>query len=107
MRRRPPRSTRTDTLFPYTTLFRSMSKQTVISARVDETMLDDLDRIAAFHERSRAWVIARLLQQAAARELEYIELVEPALEDVAAGRLIPHEEVMADIKARLAARKAA
>src|SRR3546814_6545449 len=25
MRRRPPRSTRTDTLFPYTTLFRSMA----------------------------------------------------------------------------------
>src|SRR3546814_15751780 len=25
MRRRPPRSTRTDTLFPYTTLFRSMT----------------------------------------------------------------------------------
>src|SRR3546814_8855390 len=27
MIRRPPRSTRTDTLFPYTTLFRSISKQ--------------------------------------------------------------------------------
>src|SRR3546814_6040533 len=26
MRRRPPRSTRTDTLFPYTTLFRSKAK---------------------------------------------------------------------------------
>src|SRR3546814_3578748 len=26
MRRRPPRSTRTDTLFPYTTLFRSRSQ---------------------------------------------------------------------------------
>src|SRR3546814_6996407 len=26
MRRRPPRSTRTDTLFPYTTLFRSKDK---------------------------------------------------------------------------------
>src|SRR3546814_13477365 len=26
MLRRPPRSTRTDTLFPYTTLFRSMTK---------------------------------------------------------------------------------
>ncbi|WP_067112749.1 CopG family ribbon-helix-helix protein [Sphingopyxis granuli] len=84
-----------------------MTKQTVISARVDEAMLDDLDRIAAFHDRSRAWVIVRLLQQAVAHELEYVELVEPALEDVAAGRLIPHEEVMADIKARLAARKAA
>src|SRR3546814_2535541 len=28
MIRRPPRSTRTDTLFPYTTLFRSLSNQT-------------------------------------------------------------------------------
>src|SRR3546814_8979789 len=27
MRRRPPRSTRTDTLFPYTTLFRSVVEQ--------------------------------------------------------------------------------
>src|SRR3546814_14686207 len=27
MIRRPPRSTRTDTLFPYTTLFRSLTKQ--------------------------------------------------------------------------------
>src|SRR3546814_15659461 len=27
MRRRPPRSTRTDTLFPYTTLFRSLRLQ--------------------------------------------------------------------------------
>src|SRR3546814_14705199 len=26
MKRRPPRSTRTDTLFPYTTLFRSMAR---------------------------------------------------------------------------------
>src|SRR3546814_4259560 len=28
MRRRPPRSTRTDTLFPYTTLFRSLDVMT-------------------------------------------------------------------------------
>src|SRR3546814_18686469 len=28
MYRRPPRSTRTDTLFPYTTLFRSMAAET-------------------------------------------------------------------------------
>src|SRR3546814_4459249 len=32
MIRRPPRSTRTDTLFPYTTLFRSRLKRTQISA---------------------------------------------------------------------------
>src|SRR3546814_17968853 len=33
MRRRPPRSTRTDTLFPYTTLFRSILKGEGIGAR--------------------------------------------------------------------------
>src|SRR3546814_18618850 len=33
MRRRPPRSTRTDTLFPYTTLFRSEVRQLVVFER--------------------------------------------------------------------------
>src|SRR3546814_6050092 len=33
MIRRPPRSTRTDTLFPYTTLFRSMSRLAMILMR--------------------------------------------------------------------------
>src|SRR3546814_14983556 len=35
MIRRPPRSTRTDTLFPYTTLFRSYSQRLGASALVD------------------------------------------------------------------------
>src|SRR3546814_16127835 len=39
MRRRPPRSTRTDTLFPYTTLFRSR--------RTDHVIIDGPPRIAA------------------------------------------------------------
>src|SRR3546814_11718711 len=44
MIRRPPRSTRTDTLFPYTTLFRSTAqlegaRDVIISVRVDPDML--------------------------------------------------------------------
>src|SRR3546814_13070980 len=35
MIRRPPRSTRTDTLFPYTTLFRSVQALQVAAQRVD------------------------------------------------------------------------
>src|SRR3546814_15407960 len=34
MNRRPPRSTRTDTLFPYTTLFRSCGQQQVLVGQV-------------------------------------------------------------------------
>src|SRR3546814_7286890 len=37
MRRRPPRSTRTDTLFPYTTLFRS------VADRIDDGVLESVD----------------------------------------------------------------
>src|SRR3546814_3799642 len=53
MIRRPPRSTRTDTLFPYTTLFRSRFEGTVDAARallpmqVRYTPRDDADAIAA------------------------------------------------------------
>src|SRR3546814_6734926 len=35
MIRRPPRSTRTDTLFPYTTLFRSILQREAIARRLD------------------------------------------------------------------------
>src|SRR3546814_6244613 len=34
MIRRPPRSTRTDTLFPYTTLFRSVAKQRAVQVEI-------------------------------------------------------------------------
>src|SRR3546814_12610393 len=37
MIRRPPRSTRTDTLFPYTTLFRSTWRQAGVTPAVTET----------------------------------------------------------------------
>src|SRR3546814_14243700 len=51
MLRRPPRSTRTDTLFPYTTLFRSPAVATYIDgvyiARLSQglTDLNDLQRL--------------------------------------------------------------
>src|SRR3546814_17005079 len=37
---RPPRSTRTDTLFPYTTLFRSALSQAVVLADEEEDRVD-------------------------------------------------------------------
>src|SRR3546814_17754854 len=38
MIRRPPRSTRTDTLFPYTTLFRSPARRGDLGGRLPETV---------------------------------------------------------------------
>src|SRR3546814_9584827 len=44
MIRRPPRSTRTDTLFPYTTLFRSPGLESAVLQAVTEHGLDQIDK---------------------------------------------------------------
>src|SRR3546814_19636773 len=54
MRRRPPRSTRTDTLFPYTTLFRSERDQEFDKEFVDGVR--DVDRlIGNFDKMDTEW----------------------------------------------------
>src|SRR3546814_6713145 len=55
MIRRPPRSTRTDTLFPYTTLFRSVQQR-----RIDHRRIDARDALAFVLGRSLHHRRARL-----------------------------------------------
>src|SRR3546814_12481487 len=48
MLRRPPRSKRTDTLFPYTTLFRSLGFYCIVNHGVPQALIDDsFDQVAA------------------------------------------------------------
>src|SRR3546814_2964599 len=47
MLRRPPRSTRTDTLFPYTTLFRSAAAETATQTFEKGHIGGDLPQVAA------------------------------------------------------------
>src|SRR3546814_7397376 len=59
MIRRPPRSTRTDTLFPYTTLFRSPAPAIGIDPLEEEVVVDapgrGADRVG-MAEHARRWV---------------------------------------------------
>src|SRR3546814_708047 len=60
MIRRPPRSTRTDTLFPYTTLFRSeFVTQYLVLSRAAEfpALLDNLGNITLLHLASEIGLI--------------------------------------------------
>src|SRR3546814_14447358 len=66
MIRRPPRSTRTDTLFPYTTLFRSFEERQRLLA-----IEPQLDRIEAQHPVDREMLADR------AQEGDVFERVEP------------------------------
>src|SRR3546814_14306974 len=61
MIRRPPRSTRTDTLFPYTTLFRSTNKygflETPYRKVVNSKITDEIEYLSAIEENE--YVIAQ------------------------------------------------
>lgn len=79
-----------------------MSKQTVISARVDEETLALIDSAAQAQGRSRAWFVANAVKRVAESEADFAAFVQVGLDDIAAGRTVPHEEVMAEIDARIA-----
>src|SRR3546814_16665731 len=80
MRRRPPRSTRTDTLFPYTTLFRSNDEyllyQTLVGTwPLHESGMADLpDRIVAYMVKAIREAKAR--SNWTAPKLDYEQAVE-------------------------------
>src|SRR3546814_11464869 len=54
MIRRPPRSTRTDTLFPYTTLFRSVGVKSLRQKVVDRHVIASNIEREAFHHRRQS-----------------------------------------------------
>src|SRR3546814_2773868 len=90
MRRRPPGSTRTDTLFPYTTLFRSAAKilfavrwggaNMIVAAAADGAIAGDTKRAEAVdfaifgleHRHRIAEQVRRDRRRAIGRELEII-----------------------------------
>src|SRR3546814_11772832 len=76
MFRRPPRSTRTDTLFPYTTLFRSPTSR---SPSCDErTIMDRSDlALAAKGWLTRAWTPFDV-KMAMSDPMEHIQYLEAA-----------------------------
>src|SRR3546814_19167865 len=81
MRRPPPRSTRTDTLFPYTTRFRSDPAQpatpatpvTAVAAAPEPKQLDTVVVQAEIAYRNRTPDIAPVLSY----DLEYFQRFEP------------------------------
>lgn len=78
-----------------------MSKTSVISCRVDEDMLATLDRLAAAHDRSRAWVVNKLLVEAAAAEIEVLDNIDEGIAAIEAGDFCTHEDFVERLAAIL------
>src|SRR3546814_4293390 len=96
MLRRPPRSTRTDTLFPYTTLFRSFARREAIeNLRLKRLEIDTLMLVAAAGAGALgAWAEGALLL--------FLFSLGHALEHYAMGRAKRAIEALADLAPRTA-----
>jgi predicted transcriptional regulator len=67
----------------------------VLTARVPLTLADKVDQMASRLERSRGWIMKQVLSAWIAQEEERDRMIQEALADVDAGRVIDHQAVQA------------
>jgi predicted transcriptional regulator len=72
----------------------------VVTAKLPEELVAELDGVAERIERSKSWIIRHALRDWLAEEQRRYELTVEALEAVENGDTIPHEEVLAMIENR-------
>jgi predicted transcriptional regulator len=67
----------------------------VLTTHVPLPLAEKVDALAQRRDRSRGWVVKQALTAWIGQEEEHSRLTHEALADVAAGRLIDHEQVAA------------
>lgn len=82
-----------------------MNATTTMTIRVSTELKDKLGRIAEATRRSQSFLAAEALEAYARRELQIIEDIRVGLEEIAAGKGIPHDVVMTEARALIAAVK--
>lgn len=76
-----------------------MNASTTMTIRVPAELKEKLDRLASGTRRSRSYLAAEAVTSYVERELAIIEGIQQGLADVEAGRVIPHEQVFAELHA--------
>jgi len=71
-----------------------MGASTTITVRVTPDLKEKLGRLAESTRRTRSFLAAEAMEAYVNHELAIIEGIQRGLADMAAGRVIPHEEAM-------------
>lgn len=74
---------------------RTTAKDTVISVRLDNALVGQLDELAAEMDRSRSYLIAEAVREFVEREYSALLDIREGEADVAAGRVVSHDQVSA------------
>lgn len=76
-----------------------MADTTTMTIRIPRALMERLDRLAGHTRRSRSYLAAEALEIYTRFELEIVQGILEGMEDVKAGRVVPHEQVVAETKA--------
>jgi predicted transcriptional regulator len=74
-----------------------MPASTTMTIRIRPDVREKLDRIAADTQRSKSFLAGEAVAAYVDRELEIIEGIKRAMADAEAGRVVPHEQAMAEV----------
>ncbi|MER8864108.1 CopG family ribbon-helix-helix protein [Mesorhizobium sp. M0751] len=83
-----------------------MTANATMTIRVSSETKLKLEQIAAVTRRSKSVLAAEAVSAYVDRELEIIEGIQRGIADAAAGRVVPHDEAMAEIDAIIEAAEA-
>lgn len=65
------------------------------TVRLDDKLMGDLETLAVGMDRSKSYITAQALREYLAREAWFIADVQRGLDDVAAGRIVPEDDMEA------------
>jgi predicted transcriptional regulator len=75
---------------------------TTLTVRLTPKVKQRLGRLARQTRRTRSFLAGEAIKSYVERELDIVAGIERGLEDAAAGRVVPHEQVMRRIRATIA-----
>jgi predicted transcriptional regulator len=82
-----------------------MSASTTMTIRLATDTKEKLEQIAADTRRSKSFLASEAVAAYVDRELQIIKGIKTGLDDAAAGRVVPHDEAVAEMRAAIAEAK--
>ncbi len=74
-----------------------MTASTTLTLRLTPELKAKLDRMADYTRRSKSFLAAEAIERYVDRELQIVEMIRAGQADIAAGRVVSHDEVMAEM----------
>ena len=72
-----------------------MSKTIVVTARIDTSLSDRLDALAARRERSRAWLVGKAVERLVEEEAAFDAFLKAGEDDIDRGNFLTQEQMEA------------